>query len=868
AQRLLSEGGVAMEELGFSIAIDGDTAVVGAPGNFLNNFESTTIVGSAYVFTRSGNEWILQQRLVAPDGVANDGFGYSVSVSGDTIAIGALDKKPVYIFVRSGSEWIMEQQISVDDPTVNFFGFTSVVVRGDTLAVTAERYETPDLLSLVYIFTRSSVVNSLGETVWTWKLEQEIVAYAGSDYNFSWVEAMVVFEKDTLVVSLSDGVHVYARSGSTWYLQQDITRPDGEADNAFGLSVALHEDTIAIGAPCTGTFGSTCSSSESAVYLFTRLGTVWGYQQKLTPDESSEGTFGRAVAVEGDTIVVGASYEGAGSLYVFAPICPGPGIDTFWLQQQKITAPYNGSEGYWSFGSAVAIDDGTIFVTFPDDDENGIDAGSVHVFNQIYGVCTCDDIDGDGINVHGGSSDDNCPWLPNPDQDDVDNDWIGDVCDTCSSEFDIDEDGDSICDSQDNCLGVYNPTQLDTDNDGVGDRCHDTDGDGYNDEYDLDDDNDQIPDDADNCPLVKNSDQADSDNDGIGNACDKYKISPSAGTGGSITPNNPQTVNHGEVVSFAVTPDTVYMIDKVEGCGGTLSHTTYTIAPASADCTVTASFVINRYTVTPSAGEHGSISPDTPQNVNHGNTTSFTLTPDSGYGIDTVEGCGGTLDVSTGTYTTGAVTADCSVTASFVINRYTVMPSAGEHGSISPNTPQSVEYGKTIDFTITPDTGYSVDKVEGCGGTLDVSTGTYTTGAVTVDCSVTASFEINRYTVMPSAGEHGGISPNTLQSVEHGETTEFTVTPDTGYSVGKVEGCGGTLSGNIYTTGAITTDCAVTATFVSNTTYTVIPKARMHGSISPDTRQQVPEGHTASFTITPDTGYFIERVRGCGGTLD
>ncbi|MCI5165145.1 MAG: hypothetical protein D3903_03380 [Candidatus Electrothrix sp. GM3_4] len=299
-------------------------------------------------------------------------------------------------------------------------------------------------------------------------------------------------------------------------------------------------------------------------------------------------------------MVVGAPYdpyEGgqpSGSIYVFTRSCPE---DTVWKQQQKITKHNNGSNfldcgwycahdgGYWSFGSTVSVNDGTIFVGFPGDDENGIESGSVQVFTQIDGACTCEDIDGDGPLF---PEEDNCPWIPNPDQSDVDDDLLGDACDTCSSEFDTDSDRDSICDSQDNCLGIYNPTQLDTDNDGVGDRCHDTDNDGYNDEYDLDDDYDQIPDDTDNCPLVRNGDQKDSDNDGIGNACDEYIVTPSVGIGGSISPETQQVLAHDETTSFTITPATGYVIDQVEGCGGSLNENTYTIAPASVDCIVTA----------------------------------------------------------------------------------------------------------------------------------------------------------------------------------------------------------------------------------------------------------------------------------------
>jgi hypothetical protein len=142
---------------------------------------------------------------------------------------------------------------------------------------------------------------------------------------------------------------------------------------------------------------------------------------------------------------------------------------------------------------------------------------------------------------------------------------------------------------------------------------------------------------------------------------------------------------------------------------------------------------------------------------------------------------------------------------------YAVTPSAGAGGSISPAAAQAVIQGTTTSFTITPDAGYSINTVSGCGGSL--SGNTYTTGTITGNCTVTASFSILTYTVTPSAGAGGSISPATAQSVSHGTSTSFTITPDSGYAIGTVTGCGGSLAGNTYTTGAITGSCSVSATF-------------------------------------------------------
>ncbi len=144
---------------------------------------------------------------------------------------------------------------------------------------------------------------------------------------------------------------------------------------------------------------------------------------------------------------------------------------------------------------------------------------------------------------------------------------------------------------------------------------------------------------------------------------------------------------------------------------------------------------------------------------------------------------------------------------------YTVTPNAGSGGSIDPDTPQEVESGDTTDFEILPDPGFVIDSVVGCAGSLDGST--YTTGEIIGDCDVTASFELETvtHTVTPSAGAGGSIDPDTPQEVESGATTEFEILPDAGFVIDSVVGCGGALDGNIYTTGAITEDCDVVASF-------------------------------------------------------
>ena len=262
-----------------------------------------------------------------------------------------------------------------------------------------------------------------------------------------------------------------------------------------------------------------------------------------------------------------------------------------------------------------------------------------------------------------------------------------------------------------------------------------------------------------------------------------YIVTPSAGANGSVSPSTAMTVNYNGTASFTVTPNTGYNIVSVTGCGGMLSGSTYTTGLITANCTVTATFGINTYSITSTAGAGGTISPSGTVTVNSGTSKTFTIAPSAGYSIGDVK-VDGTSVGAVATYTLSNVTANHVIAATFVVNTYIVTPSAGANGSVSPSTAMTVNYNGTASFTVTPNTGYNIVSVTGCGGMLSGST--YTTGLITANCTVTATFGINTYSITSTAGAGGTISPSGTVTVNSGTSKTFTITPNTGYSISEV----------------------------------------------------------------------------------
>ena len=247
-----------------------------------------------------------------------------------------------------------------------------------------------------------------------------------------------------------------------------------------------------------------------------------------------------------------------------------------------------------------------------------------------------------------------------------------------------------------------------------------------------------------------------------------------SGTRVTISPASVSVVPAGTTHAFTVTADPGYITStSVAGTcpAGTWSGAIYTTGNITANCSLSFSATL-AYSVTPSGDSHVTISPNSAQLISYGSTQAFTVTANTGYTVSASVGgsCPAGSWTAT-TYTTGAVTSNCTVVFSTIINTYSVTPSGDLHETITPNSMQTVNYRSTQAFTVTANIGYTVSPtVGGSCPTGSWSGATYTTGAVTSNCTVTFSGVINTSSVTPSGDGNVNISPNTPQTVNYGST--------------------------------------------------------------------------------------------------
>ena len=385
------------DQFGFSVSVDGDTMVVGADRDDDNGADS----GSAYVFVRpASGDWSEARqvaKLTASDGAAGDRFGTSVSVDGDTIVVGANGDDDsgsatgsAYVFVRPSAGWATTTEtakLTASDGARNDnFGY-SISVDGETVIVGA--YGDNDNGSVwgagsAYVFVRPSA---------GWATATETAKLTASDgVGGDQFGRTVSVDGDTVVVGVyldddngadSGSAYVFVRPSTGWAAATEtakLTASDGAPSDSFGWSVSVGGDTVVVGADGDG-------SVSGSAYVFVRPSTGWATATetaKLTASDGAVGDqFGASVSVEEDTVVVGALNEDAsginsGSAYVF--VRPATGWATA-TEAVKLAASDGAAND--KFGYSISVDGETVIVgAYGDDDDNddGDDDGSAYVF--------------------------------------------------------------------------------------------------------------------------------------------------------------------------------------------------------------------------------------------------------------------------------------------------------------------------------------------------------------------------------------------------------------------------------------------------------------------------------------------------------
>ncbi len=446
------------DKFGYRVALSGDTLAVGAyledsssTGSNSTPDELSIDSGAVYVFTRSGSTWSQQAYIKASNPMASAYFGASLALSGDTLAVGAYGESglatgagAVYVFTRSGTTWSQQDLLRGSNAAQgDQFGY-SVALDNDTLVAGALREDsstsgvntTPDDLAqnagAAYVFTRSGT---------SWSEQAYLKASntdAGDQFGYSVAVsgdsvAVGAWREDSNATGVNPGtvaeadnsafwagaVYVFMRSGSSWSQQAyikasntdggDATTNPVTAGDTFGASIAIHDDTLVVGAYLERSSAQVINGDETdnafsgagAVYVFTRSGSTWSQQAYIKPHNAAVGDwFGYSVAVYDNTLVVGAVREdsveqgltgsgvddtaqNAGAVYLFTR------SGTTWTQQKYIKSS-NNEGGDW-FGVDVAIDAGLLTVgawredsstsginSTPDNNLN--DAGAAYVF--------------------------------------------------------------------------------------------------------------------------------------------------------------------------------------------------------------------------------------------------------------------------------------------------------------------------------------------------------------------------------------------------------------------------------------------------------------------------------------------------------
>ncbi len=357
--KLLPRDGVAGDGFGYSVSIYGDYAIVSAAYKGKGK-------GAAYIFKRDGNSWKEQQMLFAGDEKKVDIFAYRVAISEEFAFVSSPwdddkgeDTGSVYIFRRTGESWTRQAKLYPHGQWIKWccFGY-SVAISGDYLVVGSPFEE--EARGAVYIFKRE------GDT-WDEQAKLESSDWARGD-SFGQV---VSISGDYVIATAptrgncTGSAYVFKRNDDTWKEQAILTADDDRAGDYFGYSASICGDHAIVGAvgPKDELIG--------AAYIFVRSGTSWKQQAKLMPDDAAKGDcFGFSVCISGDYAIVGAY----GSRGIYGFLREG----NLWKQVSKQASSDVVND---SFGYAVALSGDYAIIGAPSADVNGEASGTAYIYH-------------------------------------------------------------------------------------------------------------------------------------------------------------------------------------------------------------------------------------------------------------------------------------------------------------------------------------------------------------------------------------------------------------------------------------------------------------------------------------------------------
>lgn len=363
--------GQAGNRFGYSVALSASSALIGAPGDDAGG----ELSGSAYVFVTSGGSWSLQAKLAASDAAAMASFGQAVSIAGDTAVVGApyattagTAAGAVYVFTRSGSVWTQQAKLSAPDYGVyDYFG-SALSLSGDTLAVGAPYADVFGADSgAAYVFKRSATTWSVGTKLFPADSRSDDLF--GSSVSLSGLRLAVGAPNDDDNAVASGSVYVFNASGSIWSAPQKLRPTDGANGDLFGNAIALAGSDLIVGAPENDAVGA----AAGAAYFYSSATGSWSLQQKLVASDAANGDFfGAAVAISRERILIGALLDDAsatdtGAAYLFTR-------NGTWSQSSRLQAPSPAADD--NFAAAIAIDGERVLIGVEQDDPSGAESGS------------------------------------------------------------------------------------------------------------------------------------------------------------------------------------------------------------------------------------------------------------------------------------------------------------------------------------------------------------------------------------------------------------------------------------------------------------------------------------------------------------